>query len=79
MDYLRVKQKDGNGTEFSIPKHQYEFAKEHYEVITDPKKPATDTGGNPNPPKHKTTVNKAAEEKQARASGRQATNPEEGA
>lgn len=55
--YLRVKQKE-TGSELSVTQAMYDFAPDGYDLLE--KKSATDAGGNPLPPKHKTTVAKAA-------------------
>lgn len=74
-EYLRVTQTDaGTGREFSIPKTQYDFAPDGFEVLD---KPAVDTGGNPLPPKERTTAKKAAESKKATTPGRQAATNKE--
>lgn len=57
--YLRVKQTE-TGHELSLSQTQYDFAPDAYEVL---EKPATDAGGNPHPPKYKTSVATAAAKK----------------
>lgn len=57
--YLRVKQND-TGHELSLSQTQYDFAPDTFTVLD---KPATDAGGNPLPPKHKTSVTQSAADK----------------
>ena len=70
-EWLRVKQKE-TGTEFSILRATHDFAPDNYEVLD---KPATDTGNNPLPPKHKTSASKEAAKKAT--TGRQADTDKE--
>lgn len=63
-DLLRVKQTD-TGHELTVTQSMYDFAPDAYDVLKD--KPATDGGGNPLPPKYKTTVAKSASAKRAAA------------
>lgn len=65
-DYLRVKQSD-TGHELTVSRSMYDFAPDSYSVLD---KPATDAGGNPLPPKHKTSVSTEAAKKAT--TGRQA-------
>lgn len=58
--YLRVKQND-TGHELSVSQTQYDFAPDTFTVLEE--KPSTDAGGNPLPPKYKTSVAEAAAKK----------------
>ncbi len=58
-EYVRVKDPD-TGHEFSLPVGTFDP-----DTVTVLDKPATDPGGAPLPPKHKTTVAKAAENRAA--------------
>lgn len=60
-DYIRVRDKD-TGHEYTIREHRMQG-----EAHTRLDKPALGAGGEPLPPKYKTTVNKAAEEKSGAA------------
>lgn len=59
-DYVRVKQAD-TGHELSIPRDHFEHAPDGaYDEVD---KPAVDEGGDPLPPKYKTSVRAAAAKK----------------
>lgn len=59
--YVRVKHRV-NGSESSIIRTQYDFAPDEFDLLN---KPATNSGGQPLPAKHKTTASKAAAKKTA--------------
>ena len=59
-DYVRVRQAE-TGHELSVPRGHYEAAPKGGYVLLD--KAATYPGGDPLPPKYKTTVAQAAEKK----------------
>lgn len=65
--YLRVKQIE-TGHELTVSQSMYDFAPDGYEVLD---KPATDSGNNPLPPKHKTSVSSEA----AKKTGGQSADP----
>lgn len=71
-EYVRVKHKD-TGTEVSIFRHMYDFAPDAYELLD---KSATNAGGDPLPPKPKTSVAKKAAERKA-GSGQKARSEED--
>jgi len=72
-DYLRVRDND-TGHELSVPRSHYDANAKAYTVVD---KPAVDAAGDPLPVKHRTTVAKAAEEKQSKTGGQQATTTKE--